>query len=270
MNHPESSCANQDVEIFRTLLGINARGTSKENDSDPKVKSNKTQSFDNRRSGKLCSCIYLNDGLYNRICERGSIVWWEFHLCKILIDLGLMAQIAFAATLTALGASRASHTAVTVFGAINVAIAALLALLKGQGQPMRLRKELFGLRKIRHYIEDRERMFFEGRYIKVEAEKCKCGCEKSKCDYGQVNGEDKTGKCLCEKDKCPCEEGHCPCKKGQCKCEKCKEKCKCKCEEIDLEVKTIMKMYEELMETIEKNEPDYYAGYDGSTVSKHQ
>ena len=251
--HKGESVKNEDtVENFRSILGISALRASEtdrvfhKRDCEPQD-AGKCKQQDPRKWKQLYPCMYRNKGLYNRICERGCILWWEFHICKWFIDLCLMAQIAFAATLTALGASRSSHTAVTVFGAINVAIAGVLALLKGQGQPLRLRKELNGLRKIRRHIEDRERMFEIPHYVKVEAEKCKCGCEKSKC-------EDET------------EDRGVRNKHLDTEIEEIKDKEREN--DLDSEIKEILKMYEDLMETIENNEPDFYAGYDSSTAPK--
>ena len=73
-----------------------------------------------------------------------------------------MAQIAFAAILTALGASGSSYKVITVFGAVNTAIAGILALVKGRGLPARLRKDWVGLRQVRDYIEERERDLEQG------------------------------------------------------------------------------------------------------------
>lgn len=76
-----------------------------------------------------------------------------------IIEASFLSQIVVAATLTALGAADASHIAITVLGSVNTVIAGVQTYLKGQGLPNRLRQYEFGLRKLREYIEDRERDF---------------------------------------------------------------------------------------------------------------
>ena len=76
-----------------------------------------------------------------------------------IIEASFLSQIVVAATLTALGAADASYIAITVLGSVNTVIAGIQTYLKGQGLPNRLRQYEFGLRKLREYIEDRERDF---------------------------------------------------------------------------------------------------------------
>lgn len=52
-----------------------------------------------------------------------------------------------------------SHTQITVLGAANTVIAGLLSFTKGQGLPNKLRQYQNTLRKVREYIEQRERDF---------------------------------------------------------------------------------------------------------------
>ena len=66
-------------------------------------------------------------------------------------------QIVVGATVTAFGAGSANHTLITVFGAANTALASLLAVLKSQGLPNRLRQDWNGWRELREYVEERER-----------------------------------------------------------------------------------------------------------------
>ncbi len=60
---------------------------------------------------------------------------------------------------TALGAGNGSHTQITALGAANTVIAAILTFTKGSGLPNRLRQYQCTLRKVREYIEQRERDF---------------------------------------------------------------------------------------------------------------
>ncbi len=66
-------------------------------------------------------------------------------------------QIIVGAAVTAFGAGGASRTLVTVFGAANTALASLLAVLKSQGLPNRIRQDWNGWRELKEYIEEKER-----------------------------------------------------------------------------------------------------------------
>jgi len=66
-------------------------------------------------------------------------------------------QIIVGAAVTALGAGSASHILITVFGAANTALASLLAVLKSQGLPNRIRQDWNGWRELREFIEEQER-----------------------------------------------------------------------------------------------------------------
>ena len=103
-----------------------------------------------------------NIGLYKQIVKTEEQRLWQYYACSAFIDGCLMAQIAFAAILTALGASGSPYKVITVFGAVNTAIAGILALVKGRGLPARLRKDWVGLRQVRDYIEERERDLEQG------------------------------------------------------------------------------------------------------------
>lgn len=77
----------------------------------------------------------------------------------MLINSCLGIQIIVAASLTALGAANSSHRAVTCFGAVNTVIAGLLTYLKGSGLPNRIRYYENEWKRVREYIEQRERDF---------------------------------------------------------------------------------------------------------------
>lgn len=100
-----------------------------------------------------------NIGLYNRIAIEEREAKWQYISCALLINTCLLAQIVLASALTALGAGSGSHTQITILGAANTVIAALLTFTKGQGLPNRLRQYQCSLRKVREYIEQRERDF---------------------------------------------------------------------------------------------------------------
>jgi hypothetical protein len=96
-------------------------------------------------------------GLYKEII---SIQQWrsrQYRFVEILWYLALAAQIVIGATLTALGPKSNVHSkAITILGVVNTSIAGILAVLKGQGLPDRLRKDEFEMRKVQDYIEESE------------------------------------------------------------------------------------------------------------------
>ncbi len=84
-----------------------------------------------------------------------------------VLDLLLYAlyvlQVVLGATLTALGPSSAGHPiAITLLGAANTVIAALLALIKGQSLPERFRKDEMEFRRARDFIEETEALILAG------------------------------------------------------------------------------------------------------------
>ena len=100
-----------------------------------------------------------NVGIYKRIVDAERSAMHQYYAVACLINTCLLLQIIFASALTALGASGSSHVTITVFGALNTVIAGLLSFTKGQGLPNRLRQYQNTLRKVREYIEQREREF---------------------------------------------------------------------------------------------------------------
>jgi len=100
-----------------------------------------------------------NIGIYNRVAIEEREAKIQYIFSALLINTCLLAQVVFASALTALGAGNGSHTQITILGAANTVIAALLTFTKGQGLPNRLRQYQCSLRKVREYIEQRERDF---------------------------------------------------------------------------------------------------------------
>ena len=86
-----------------------------------------------------------------------------------IINVSFLGQIIVAAAITALSAANGSHLAITILGSANTVIAGVQTYLKGQGLPNRIKQYQFGLRKLREYIEDRERDFsHEGCKLNVD------------------------------------------------------------------------------------------------------
>ena len=79
----------------------------------------------------------------------------QYHVVEGLYYLAIGANVVIGATLAGLGPSSKLHpTAITVLGVVNTSTAGVLALLKGQGLPDRLRKDEYQLRKVQDFIEE--------------------------------------------------------------------------------------------------------------------
>ncbi|KAK6948191.1 hypothetical protein Daesc_009955 [Daldinia eschscholtzii] len=100
-----------------------------------------------------------NIGIYARVVHAEQKSKDRYKVFSILINACYFLQIVVAASLTAMGAAGVSHGAVTAFGAINTIIAGLLTFLKGSGLPARLKYYGNEWKKIREFIEQRERDF---------------------------------------------------------------------------------------------------------------
>lgn len=102
-----------------------------------------------------------NQGTYKRLVDAEVKARIQYYFSSSLINTCLLAQIVIAAALTALGAANASHIAITILGSANTVIAGGMTYLKGQGLPERLMQYANGLRKVREYLEERERQFMQ-------------------------------------------------------------------------------------------------------------
>ncbi|KAI1764547.1 hypothetical protein GGR53DRAFT_520267 [Hypoxylon sp. FL1150] len=100
-----------------------------------------------------------NIGIYSRVIHAEQKAKDSFKVYSILINVCYFLQIVVAASITAMGAAGVSHGAVTAFGAINTIIAGLLTFLKGSGLPGRFKYYGHEWKKIREFIEQRERDF---------------------------------------------------------------------------------------------------------------
>jgi len=80
-------------------------------------------------------------------------------LVDALYYVAIGAQVVIGTTLAALGpVSKLHPTAITIPGVVNTSTAGVLAFLKGQGLPDRLRKDEFEMRKVQDFIEETETM----------------------------------------------------------------------------------------------------------------
>jgi hypothetical protein len=100
-----------------------------------------------------------NLGIYARVVHNEQDAKRGYKRFSWLINSCLGLQIIVAASLTAMGAAGANHSAVTVFGAINTVIAGVLTFLKGSGLPNRLKYYQSEWKWVREFIEQRERDF---------------------------------------------------------------------------------------------------------------
>ncbi|KAK0636538.1 hypothetical protein B0T17DRAFT_587672 [Bombardia bombarda] len=81
----------------------------------------------------------------------------------LLIYLSHFGQIIMGASLTALGPTAGEHTTtITILGAVNTVIAGVLALIKGQGLPERMRQDQAEFRKLQDWIEQTEALLAVG------------------------------------------------------------------------------------------------------------
>jgi hypothetical protein len=141
------SVMNEQLANFRHMVGIHStKGFS--GTADP---SRNNLHFDGRAAP--------NVGIYNRVCHREGAAKRGFKFASVLINGCLGLQVIVAAALTAMGAANTNHVSITAFGAINTVIAGLLTYLKGSGLPNRIRWAENEWKKIREYIEQRERDF---------------------------------------------------------------------------------------------------------------
>lgn len=102
-------------------------------------------------------------GVYKAILLSQKKKIKQYQALSITVTLCYFAQIVLGAVLTALGPSSADYAVViTVLGASNTITAGLLALVKGQGLPERLRKDQMEYRKLPDWIEETEALLAVG------------------------------------------------------------------------------------------------------------
>jgi hypothetical protein len=152
------------LQIFHSALGI----------PDPKPPRapffKKKKDASQKDPGKIASA---NEGIYKKVlsCERTAR--YKYYFCSWVVTIAMFLQIIVGASVTAFGAGGASHILITAFGAANTALASLLAVLKSQGLPNRIRQDWNGWRELREYIEERERrldLILSGKVEKVSKE----------------------------------------------------------------------------------------------------
>ncbi|KAG4440480.1 hypothetical protein IFR05_004015 [Cadophora sp. M221] len=94
-------------------------------------------------------------GLYKEVLRTQKRLAIQFHAIEALYYIALLAQILIGATLVSLGPMSGLHPrAITVLGVVNTSTAGILALLKGQGLPDRLRKDEYQMQKVKDLIDE--------------------------------------------------------------------------------------------------------------------
>ncbi|KAH0541547.1 hypothetical protein FGG08_003959 [Glutinoglossum americanum] len=141
-----NSPANSDLETFQTALGL---------PSDDLIRFQTALGMPVPQARDAISS--KNRGIYTSICHSERNSKFAYHICDNFISFCLFLQIIIAACLTAFGASSVNHTIIAAFGGVNTALAGVIALMKGQGLPNRLRQDWNVWRNVRVYIEERER-----------------------------------------------------------------------------------------------------------------
>jgi hypothetical protein len=138
------ACNDENLVIFRRALGINLHRPTSEG----------CTLEDGRKTAT---------GIYKAIISAQRKRAWEHLLLSMLHNFCLFAQIIVGAALTALGPSAANHPlAITILGASNTVIAGVVALIKGQGLPERLRKDEIEFRKVQDWVEETESLLAVG------------------------------------------------------------------------------------------------------------
>lgn len=149
--HPVPSAALDALGVFHSTLGIPPPKPYKESKS---LFGRKKPAKQPPNPSKLSNA---NQGVYHSVTTSEKWAKFRYHACNSFVAIAMFLQIIVGASVTAFGAGGADHVVITVFGAASTALASLLAVLKSQGLPNRLRQDWNGWRELREYIEERER-----------------------------------------------------------------------------------------------------------------
>jgi len=147
---PTTPKESNPLTVFHTALGIPAAKTAQP-----------SRNFFGRKKSVqepvTPQISRYNKGVYHEVrsCERWAHI--RYTGCDSIVTISMFLQIIVGASVTAFGAGSANHIIITVFGAANTALASLLAVLKSQGLPNRLRQDWNVWRELREYIEEKER-----------------------------------------------------------------------------------------------------------------
>ncbi|KAK4444904.1 hypothetical protein QBC34DRAFT_429502 [Podospora aff. communis PSN243] len=102
-------------------------------------------------------------GMYAATLQAQRHKQMMYTLIQVMVYTSHFMQIIVGASLTALGPTAGEHTiTITILGALNTVIAGVLALVKGQGLPERLRQDKAEFRKLQDWIEQTEALLAVG------------------------------------------------------------------------------------------------------------
>lgn len=99
--------------------------------------------------GESPSNLEAAHGFYGQMCRDKRRVERKYRVYDIIIWVLLVSQIVLSAIFILLGALNVDqHIAIATLGGVSSVIAGVLALIRGQGLPNRLRMERDGLKKV--------------------------------------------------------------------------------------------------------------------------
>lgn len=142
-NNSNTGISNTDyLARFRQAIGINAQ-------LPPSTPSYALYDLESTRRS---AC-----GLYREIIAAQRQRSRQYQLVDTVYYVALLSNVVIGAVLASLGPLSALHpAAITILGIINSSTSGLLALLKGQGLPDRLRKDGFEMRRVQDFVEQTE------------------------------------------------------------------------------------------------------------------
>ncbi|PMD48215.1 hypothetical protein L207DRAFT_626977 [Hyaloscypha variabilis F] len=100
-----------------------------------------------------------NDGIYGRAIGEALAASIYYNVSNWFINALYCVQIFVAASITGLASYHGHEIPLTVLGAVNAVLAGLMALLKGQGLPVRMRRSRDQFQNVMKTIENSERIF---------------------------------------------------------------------------------------------------------------
>lgn len=99
--------------------------------------------------GKAPNNLEAAHGFYSQVCAQKRFIERKYRLYDIVIMFLLITQIFLSAVFIILGALNVDqHITIAVLGAVSSVIAGVLALMRGQGLPNRLRMQRDGLKRV--------------------------------------------------------------------------------------------------------------------------
>ena len=158
-------------EDFHQLMGMRKPGTAREEQRDEKYPFKLATKHGLYRKDGLHLCITFDtlteSLLLGTICDELRYIQYKYRIFDVMTYVLLALQIAIGAVFIILGALRDARTylAIAVLGAISTVIGGVLALMKGQGLPNRLRQARDQMRNVVFEAEELYWDFRSGRAV---------------------------------------------------------------------------------------------------------